>query len=283
MTDLANRAYNHTFPDTNKRGNYKKYHFIYKTTNLVNGRYYIGQHSTNKIDDNYLGSGRWLMRAINKYGRKNFSREIICFASSHSDLNRIERILVNEKTIKDPKSYNIAIGGDGGFSHSLKSRNLIRITSKKMWNNMNDNEKIIHCKKIKIGLDNRSEFLKNKTLKAAATALSKKWETDQSYREKMSSESSARMKRRYESLSVDEKSKIATRASHAARKKKDEYIDSKSFIFKHEDGEVFQGNRTDFIKKVNLPVEFHNKFFYKGRNRTKTILGWLHPEELTND
>lgn len=39
-----------------------KYYFIYKTTNLINSKIYIGQRSTNKIDDGYLGSGVILLK-----------------------------------------------------------------------------------------------------------------------------------------------------------------------------------------------------------------------------
>lgn len=55
--------------------------YIYKTTNLINGKIYIGQHKSDVFDNSYYGSGKLISRVINKYGRENFSCEIIekCF------------------------------------------------------------------------------------------------------------------------------------------------------------------------------------------------------------
>jgi hypothetical protein len=52
----------------------KTHNYFYKITKLVNGKYYYGIHSTNKLEDGYTGSGNAIKSAIKKYGRKNFTK-----------------------------------------------------------------------------------------------------------------------------------------------------------------------------------------------------------------
>ena len=57
----------------------KEFNFVYITTNLVNGKQYIGDHSTNKLNDGYLGSGKLLKQSIKKHGNNKFKYEILDF------------------------------------------------------------------------------------------------------------------------------------------------------------------------------------------------------------
>jgi len=66
------------------------YGFIYITTNLVNGKKYIGQKKFIRQWEYYLGSGRHLKNAINKYGKENFIREIIAIAYSKEEADKLE-------------------------------------------------------------------------------------------------------------------------------------------------------------------------------------------------
>ncbi len=93
------------------------YYFIYKTTNLINSKFYIGKHKTKNIDDGYYGSGNGLLKAIKKYGKINFVREIIEFASSIEELNLLEEKYVTELEVSNPNCYNARIGGEGGWTH----------------------------------------------------------------------------------------------------------------------------------------------------------------------
>ena len=61
------------------------FHIVYKTTNLINGKTYIGKHSTEDLDDGYLGSGKLLLKAVRKHGKENFSREILHTCSSEEE------------------------------------------------------------------------------------------------------------------------------------------------------------------------------------------------------
>lgn len=94
----------------------KKYHFIYKTTNLLSGKYYIGMHSTYNLNDGYMGSGDRLRRSLKKYGIENHKVEILEFVSSREELKKREEEIVNLNEIAKEKCLNLRVGGTGGFS-----------------------------------------------------------------------------------------------------------------------------------------------------------------------
>lgn len=93
---------------------FSKVGFIYKTTNLVNGKFYVGK-CMNDPRDKYLGSGKLLKQAIQKYGEHNFRREILQYCAQE-DLDDMERIWIERLDAKR-LGYNIQDGGTGGWSH----------------------------------------------------------------------------------------------------------------------------------------------------------------------
>ena len=90
---------------------------IYKTTNLVNGKFYIGKDAKNKTD--YLGSGIILKYAIEKYGEQNFTKQILQECKTQNELNDAEIYWIEFYNATDKKiGYNIALGGAGGDTYS---------------------------------------------------------------------------------------------------------------------------------------------------------------------
>jgi hypothetical protein len=73
-----------------------KYYTVYKTTNLINNKIYIGLHATDNINDGYLGSGIFLKKAIKKYDYKNFKKEILYVFDNKKDMITKEKEIVNE-------------------------------------------------------------------------------------------------------------------------------------------------------------------------------------------
>ncbi len=146
----------------------KKHHYVYKTTNIINGKFYIGVHSTNNIDDKYLGSGKRLRRSISKYGKENFKREILVVFQNREEAVKHEKFLINEELLKNPNCLNINPGGNGGFTHQatkngrkktdeiLKNKygpNFRQIVSKNYFNNMSIDDKNEFINKIKKGFE----------------------------------------------------------------------------------------------------------------------------------
>ena len=99
-----------------QRADKRKYHYIYKITR-DDGRYYIGMHSTDDLDDGYFGSGKRITRSIKKHGKERHKKEILEFLPSRVILKDREKQLITEEIRADPLCMNIAPGGGGGFSN----------------------------------------------------------------------------------------------------------------------------------------------------------------------
>lgn len=85
---------------------------VYQTTCLVNGKTYIGCHKTTDPNDSYLGSGTYFSKAVQKYGKENFKKEVLFIFDNAEEMLAKERELV----VVDPdKTYNLDRGGWPGF------------------------------------------------------------------------------------------------------------------------------------------------------------------------
>jgi hypothetical protein len=92
----------------------EKIHYVYEIRNLVNGKVYIGKHTTSEIDDGYFGSGIILRLALKKYGKDSFTKTILAFCATEDDAYNLEGCLINE--CDQEKLYNISGGGRGAGS-----------------------------------------------------------------------------------------------------------------------------------------------------------------------
>lgn len=93
-------------------------YYIYRITNNINHKTYIGQHKYCKsllVEDGYMGSGVILKKAQKKYGIENFSKEIITIAMSRSEANVLEKYYIEKERKENTYGcYNVADGGQGG-------------------------------------------------------------------------------------------------------------------------------------------------------------------------
>ena len=93
------------------------FYTIYKITNHINGKVYIGKHQTKNLNDAYMGSGKLLIAAIKKYGIENFSKQTLFVFENEDEMNNEEKEIVTESFCKLDSNYNLNPGGKGGFGH----------------------------------------------------------------------------------------------------------------------------------------------------------------------
>lgn len=101
-------------------------YIVYKTTNLVNGKFYIGKHKQSCLEfDGYLGSGNILKLAIEKYGKENFVRETLAVFENEADAFQFESQIVNKMFVNNTETYNLSTGGLGGRTHHNETKKKI--------------------------------------------------------------------------------------------------------------------------------------------------------------
>ena len=154
------------------------FYVVYKTTNLINGKFYIGKHKTKNINDTYLGSGKILRVAIEKYGIENFKREIICYCENLDHLDETEKVFITKELRQCDECYNIQAGGSGGDRHVYKNISPLDVALKAA-ETLKANPEKLATRNRKIGVKMRERYLKDpKSFIGGISNKGKKKETD---------------------------------------------------------------------------------------------------------
>ena len=175
------------------------HYLLYRITNKISNKIYIGCHKTNNIDDGYLGSGKLMKQAIKKYGKESFIKEIIGEYNSVEEMLLAENNIVNEDFVKRDDTYNLIIGGTGAYKEVVSEEVAQKIS--------NTRKRKIKSGEITLGMKGKkhSEETKRKMSQAArgrkksnntkrkiSESLSSQWKDPNSvwnkkeYREKLS-------------------------------------------------------------------------------------------------
>lgn len=110
-----------------RRAQRRKFHYIYKITRF-DGKYYIGMHSTDNLDDGYFGSGKRLWYSINYHGKDKHIKEILEFLPDRESLTAREKELVCKELIEDILCMNLKVGGTGGWNLSAEKQAIGRLS-----------------------------------------------------------------------------------------------------------------------------------------------------------
>ena len=102
------------------------FYTVYKITNNINGKYYIGKHQTKDLNDGYMGSGKLIKQSIDRYGVENFTKEILFACDNEAEMNNKEAELV---TLSE-ETYNLCPGGKGGFGY-INNAGIVKFKGKK--------------------------------------------------------------------------------------------------------------------------------------------------------
>jgi hypothetical protein len=130
------------------------FYTVYRITNLVNKKIYVGVHQTNNPNDTYFGSGREIKNDIKQFGKDKFIKEILFYANSSEEMYEYESKVVTKEFVESSDTYNIMVGGVGWKDFNSEYRK--EISSKAgSWYNKEKRLKILESipmsKRIEIG------------------------------------------------------------------------------------------------------------------------------------
>ena len=145
-----------------------KYHYIYKITCTKTKRYYIGMHSTDKLNDGYMGGGKRIRNSIRSHGKEAHTKEILEYFDDRESLRNREIVLVNEDLLNDPMCMNLQPGGGGGIINETHLRDFCQAGNKAFVEKLKDDDyrnRFIECTKEgrKKGVAKAKELYENGT------------------------------------------------------------------------------------------------------------------------
>ena len=96
--------------------------YLYEIKNNINGKIYIGVHTTRDLNDGYMGSGVYLNRAYKKHGMENFTKTILEWFENSQQMYQREKEIITEEFLSRTDVYNLRCGGHGGFDYINKNK-----------------------------------------------------------------------------------------------------------------------------------------------------------------
>jgi len=98
------------------------FYYVYKITNLVNNKFYIGMHQTQNLDDGYMGSSKKLKFDIELFGLDKFKKEILFNFDNFEDMRLCEKRIVNAEFVDRIDTYNLNVGGGMAYHYINKHK-----------------------------------------------------------------------------------------------------------------------------------------------------------------
>lgn len=161
---------------------------IYKVTNSLNGKIYIGKHQTVDPNDGYYGSGKAIKSAIQKHGKENFIKEVLYVFETEAEMNTKEKELITEEFVLREDTYNLGVGGEGGphfkgKTHSFESRKkmapvnrVITDETRKKLSEANSKRKLSDETKRKLSEKAKNRKHSEETKRKISEKIKKQWE-----------------------------------------------------------------------------------------------------------
>ena len=104
------------------RADKRKFHYVYRI-DRDDGKFYIGMHSTDLMEDGYFGSGTYLSNSLRYHGKDKHTKTILAFFETRQEAKDHEKFLITDEMRSDRSCMNLAPGGGGGFATKQQQQN----------------------------------------------------------------------------------------------------------------------------------------------------------------